>query len=114
MDTLVAIIITAVASVLASSGFWAYLQKRFDKRSLTNKMLLGLAHDRIIEQGMKYIDRGHITNDEYENLYEYLYLPYKEMGGNGTAERVMKAVQKLEVKNEPPPTWPEVDRRKNL
>lgn len=113
MDAWQIAIITAIASVLASSGFWTFMQKRFDKNSLTNKMLLGLAHDRIIELGMKYIDQGRITNDEYENLYEYLYLPYKAMGGNGTAERVMEAVRKLEVKDDVPPTWPEVDRRKN-
>lgn len=113
MDAWVVALITAVASVLASTGFWTFLQKRMDKSSLITKMLLGLAHDRIIELGMKYIDQGRISNDEYENLYEYLYLPYKEMGGNGTAERVMEAVKKLEVNDEPAPTWPEVDRRKN-
>lgn len=106
-------VITAVASVLASTGFWTFLQKKMDKKSLTNKMLLGLAHDRIMELGMKYIDRGRITNDEYENLYEYLYVPYKAMGGNGTAERMMQAVGRLEVRDDPPPTWPDVDRRKN-
>lgn len=106
-------LITAVASVLASTGFWTYLQKRMDKKSLSNKMLLGLGHDRIMELGMKYIDRGYVTNDEYENLYEYLYVPYKAMGGNGTAERMMQAVKRLEVRDEVPPTWPDVDRRKN-
>lgn len=113
METWVVALITAVASVLASTGFWTFLQKRMDKSSLITKMLLGLAHDRIIELGMKYIDQGRISNDEYENLYEYLYLPYKEMGGNGTAERVMQAVKKLEVRDDVPPTWPEIDRRKN-
>lgn len=113
MEAWMAALIAAVASILASTGFWTYLQKRSDKKDLTNKMLLGLAHDRIMELGMKYIDQGRITNDEYENLYEYLYVPYKAMGGNGTAERMMQAVKKLEVRDDPPPTWPEVDRRKN-
>lgn len=29
-------------------------------------MLIGLAHDRIVYLGMSYIDRGWITQDEYE------------------------------------------------
>lgn len=113
MDTWVTILITAFASVLASTGFWTFLQKRLDKSSLTNKMLLGLAHDKIIELGMKYIERGSITHDELENLLDYLYTPYKEMGGNGSAERVIEEVKRLPITNAPPPTWPEIERRKN-
>ena len=53
-------------------------------------MLIGLAHDRIIYLGMSYIERGWITQDEYENLHDYLYKPYEEMGGNGSAKKVMQ------------------------
>ena len=60
-------------------------------------MLVGLAHDRIISLGMKYIDRGFITQDEYENLYEYLYKPYEKMGGNGSAKRIVQEVTKLPI-----------------
>ena len=45
-------------------------------------MLVGLAHDRIIHLGMVYVTRGYITQDEYENLNDYLYQPYEKMGGN--------------------------------
>lgn len=88
---------TIICAVLASSGFWALLQKLSDKKDLKSKVLIGLAHDRIIYLGMSYIKRGYITKDEYENLHDYLYLPYKEMGGNGSAERVMQEVNKLEI-----------------
>ena len=60
-------------------------------------MLIGLAHDRILYVGMEYIERGWITQDEYENLYEYLYKPYEKMGGNGSAKRVMKEVDNLPI-----------------
>lgn len=40
-------------------------------------MLKGLGHDRICYLGECYIQRGYITKDEYENLHDYLYLPYK-------------------------------------
>ena len=61
-------------------------------------MLIGLAHDRILYLGMQYIERGYITQDEYENLYEYLYKPYEKLGGNGSAKRVMTEVNKLPIR----------------
>lgn len=98
------ILITILCSVLASSGLWAFLQKREERKAAENKqttvetqMLIGLAHDRIMYLGMSYIERGYITSDEYENLYEYLYKPYEKMGGNGSAKRVMTEVNKLPI-----------------
>ena len=61
-------------------------------------MLVGLAHDRILYLGMIYVERGYITQDEYENLHDYLYVPYEKMGGNGSAKRVMNEVDKLPIK----------------
>ena len=93
------IVLTIFGSVLASSGFWAFLSARSEKKSNKNKLLLGLACDRIVHLGMAYIDRGWITKDEYETLHDYLWLPYRECGGNGTAARVMGEVEKLEIRN---------------
>ena len=90
-------IVTIVCSVLASSGFWAFIQKKNENKDVKSQMLIGLAHDRIIFLGMAYIERGWINQDEYENLYDYLYKPYKKMGGNGSAERVMVEVNKLPI-----------------
>lgn len=111
MPAWMSVILTAVASVLASTGFWTFLQTRLNKNSLTRKMLLGLAHDRIIELSLEYIERGSITHEELENLLDYLYDPYEKMGGNGSAKRLVDIVKNLPVR-ELPPTWPEVERRK--
>lgn len=92
------IIIAVLSSVLASSGMWAYIVRRMDKKDVKTQMLLGLGHDKIISLGMEYIDRGYITQDEYENLYNYLYQPYLAMNGNGSAKRVMNAVDRLEIR----------------
>lgn len=62
-------------------------------------MLKGLGHDRICYLGECCIQRGYITKDEYENLHDYLYLPYKKLGGNGTAEKIMKEVDRLSLKD---------------
>ena len=95
MDGWMQILLTVFSSVLASSGLWAYIAKRAEKKDVKTEMLIGLGHDRIMYLGMSYIDRGWITSDEYENLYEYLYKPYEKMGGNGSAKRIMNEVNKL-------------------
>lgn len=91
------VFVSILCTLLASTGFWAVITKLLDKRSAKTKMILGLGHDRIMFLGMKYIERGSITQGEYENLYKYLYEPYKKMGGNGSAERLMQEVNKLKI-----------------
>jgi hypothetical protein len=102
MDT-TTIILTIVGSIFASTGFWAfvtYLMQRRDKKvSTEGKMLRGLAHDRICYLGEVYIKQGYISTDDYENLHDYLYLPYEELGGNGTAKRIMDEVKKLPLRD---------------
>lgn len=72
--------------------------KRMDKKDAKTELLIGIAHDRIVFLGMSYINRGWITQDEYENLYTYLYQPYLKNGGNGSAQRVMKEVDRLPIR----------------
>lgn len=90
--------VTIVCAFLASSGFWAYLSSRSSKKSANTRMLLGLGYERIMTLGMIYIDRGYITRDEYEDLVKYLYKPYKELGGNGSAERIMREIEALPIR----------------
>lgn len=99
IQTILEVLGAVVAALLASGGYWNYKINKNNHKTAESKMLMGLAHDRIVELGMKYIERGTITRDEYENLYDYLYLPYKELGGNGSAERVMDAVKQLRITN---------------
>lgn len=103
--------VPVIVALLTSTALWGVVSKVILKRmELTakrskadeaeRKMLVGLAHDRIIHLGMTYIERGYITQDEYENLNDYLYQPYEKMGGNGSAKRVMEEVRKLPIKRE--------------
>ena len=92
-STIIAILLT----LIASSGFWAFLTAIINRKSARNKMLLGLGHDRIIFLCTKFVEKGEITQGEYENLNKYLYEPYKKMGGNGTAERWMQEVNRLKL-----------------
>ena len=105
MDAILQAAITIVCAVFASSGLWAYLtarkerkDKKNDKKDAQSAMIIGLGHDRIIYLCEKYIQRGWIASDEYENLYEWLYKPYEALGGNGTVKRLMSIVDNL-------PSW---------
>ena len=102
MEPWIQMIITITCSVIASSGFWAYLQKKLERKDVKTEMLIGLGHDRIIYLGLYYIERGWITQDEYENLNDYLYKPYAKMGANGSAKRVMQEVDKLPIRKTNP------------
>lgn len=97
-------VVTIVTSVLASSGFWAFLQKYFDKNDTNRKLLIGIGHDRIMFLATQYLERGDwITTDEYENLHDYLYQPYIDNGGNGSAKRIMAEVDsRLRIVKYPP------------
>lgn len=97
MEPWIQVILTIFSSVLASSGLWAYLTRRSEKKDVKTEMLVGLAHDRILYLGMSYIERGFIRQDEYENLKVYLYEPYEKLGGNGSAKRIMEEVDKLPI-----------------
>lgn len=94
-------IVAMSGAILASSGFWAYLLKRQEKKSATTRLILGLAYERFSFLGIMLIERGHIYQDEYEDILKYLYEPYKELGGNGVAERIMEEIQKLPIHHTP-------------
>lgn len=101
--------LAVVFAILASSGFWAFItvivQKHLENKysvssreRVEREMLIGLAHDRILSLGMKYIQRGYITRDEYENINQYLYEPYSKLGGNGSAKKIMEELNKLPIR----------------
>lgn len=86
---------TIVVAVMANSGFWMLIQKKMERKDAKSKILVGLAHDKIIEKSDEYMERGDwITDDEYTYLVEYLHDPYVELGGNGSAEKAVEDVKK--------------------
>lgn len=93
------ILLSMIVTIFGSAGFWTfvsnYLQNKSRKDDAQAQMLKGLGHDRICFLGEKYLDRGYITKDEYENLNDYLFEPYEKLKGNGTAKKIMDEVKKL-------------------
>ena len=93
METWVLPILTIVAgiitSLITSQGLWAHLSAKWQKDSAESELLRGLAHTRLMDLCEKYIDRGWITPEEYEDLITYLYHPYLKLGGNGTVKKMV-------------------------
>jgi hypothetical protein len=106
MSDIVTTIITTALSSSGVTGLITYLLQRHDKKkdaknaqnSAQSQMVMGLGHDRIVALASDIIGRGYVTKDEYENLYKYLYKPYKALGGNGTAEKMIHEVNNLPMK----------------
>lgn len=95
-------IFAIIGAVFASTGFWTLINQlvasRKKKKSAEAQMLMGLGHDRICYLGETYLERGYISREEFENLHDYLFLPYQKLGGNGTAAKIMAEVDKLPLK----------------
>lgn len=95
---------TIIIAIFASTGFWSFLQAWITNRSKAKtaeqKLILGLAFIQIIAKCEYYIQRGWIDTEEYKELNFYLFEPYQAMGGNGTAQRLIKEVERLPLKKE--------------
>lgn len=98
IDPLLTTVISIFAAVMASSGFWAFLQRKTDKNDAATKLALGLAHNEIVSQGLAFIERGYIMKDEYDDFVKYLYAPYATFGGNGLAQRIFEQVSDLPIR----------------
>lgn len=94
------VIITLCVTLIGTSGFWSlvlYLFQRKDReKTLINESLLALLHDRVYGECVRILRNGEVTQDEYDNLL-HLYEPYRDLGGNGVCERMMKAVDELGI-----------------
>jgi hypothetical protein len=102
MDTWAQLLVALAALISAvgsAAGFWAYIRHRGSTRTATTKLLMGLGYDKLIKLGVSYIERGWITKDEYEDMRKFLYEPYKALGGNGVAEKIMSDVTSLPLGN---------------
>lgn len=97
MENIMQHIVTMILTILGCNAFWAWIQSKSTAKSARDRMILGLGHAEIFRLAEKYIRRGGITSDELEDLDKYLYKPYSELGGNGTAATMMENCRKLPI-----------------
>lgn len=91
----VALVFTGLYTVAASAGFWKFFSQRQSEKQSEIQLLLGLSRELFHIIGASYIERGWISRDEYENLVTHIYAPYKVLGGNSTADRIMEEISDL-------------------
>ncbi|QBZ73588.1 hypothetical protein SEA_ROSAASANTEWAA_24 [Streptomyces phage RosaAsantewaa] len=91
------VVLVSAGSVVASSGFWTWVLRKSDKKSAVTQLMMGLAYIELLTLGQNYVNRGSISMAEYEDYRKYFYEPYKELGGNGSAERMMEEVKSLPI-----------------
>lgn len=103
------ILLAIVVAVFGSTGLWTLInnlinahieRKKAVQKNPMQDMVLGLGYDRIVHVCNKYIDQGWIDQNTLRDINKYLYQPYIELGGNGTAEMLFDKVKELPNKPE--------------
>ena len=94
---------TIIVAIIGSNGLWTLIlyliQRRDKKKDPESKLLLGIAHDRILFLCRKACERGWTTEGEMDNITQ-IYKPYEELGGNGTGKEMYKRYINLPLKGE--------------
>lgn len=95
-------IITIAVAVFASTGFWQFLSeyikhKRKGKTAM-ERLVVGIAHDRIHFLCKAFLKQGYMTEDDYDTL-ESITGPYFEMGGNGSGRKLYEQAKNLPIRH---------------
>lgn len=86
--------------IFASAGFWSFISRWLDKKSANTRATLGICYLGVKMSCKMLLAKGWATTDEIEDIEKYIYEPYKSLGGNGSAERLMNKVRELPIKEE--------------
>lgn len=78
-----------VMTVITGALAWLTrkVQKWKQEQDLVKQGVLAILHDRLYQACQFYLKRGYCTIDDRDNL-EYMFRPYKALGGNGTGEEL--------------------------
>lgn len=92
-------IATIVAAVLASTGFWTFLQKVVSKPRALDKLVLAIVQERFVNLAQDCINRGYVTNQQYKIMMD-IYKPYKGADGDGLVDKYWSEVNELPLTEE--------------
>lgn len=102
MDLVIGILGAGIGSGIMAI-LLAWFQRKWKKEDASSDQLVALVTaqkvlmvDRVRHLGRTYIDAGHITLEDKENLQD-MYKAYKALGGNGHLETVYNEVCHLPV-----------------
>lgn len=110
-SNIVDVVVTVIIAILSSTGLWKYLETRKTKIEQAiidddsthcnmKELMLYLAKVQICHTATIYLERGWISNTEADML-EHLFLPYHELGGNGSGEVLYQQAMNLPRRNLP-------------
>ena len=104
MNTIWQILLAVIGSSGVASVVVACLQRHWQKKDKGDARIDALVEaqqvmmiDRVRTLGKGYIEDGHISLSDKENLAA-MYNAYKALGGNGHLETIMAEIDRLEVK----------------
>lgn len=77
---------------------WLVKQVRCKKKEykVLNEAINALLHDRLYQSCSFLLKKGFCTMEDRQNL-EYLYVPYKTLGGNGNVESLYHKCMELPI-----------------
>jgi hypothetical protein len=82
-------VFAVISALLGAANRQLYRQMKAQrsKTQAINEGVLALLHDRLYQACQYYINKGSCSIDDRDNL-EYMFRPYKALGGNGTGEEL--------------------------
>lgn len=102
---LIQLIYGALLVALGAPGFWQYIVSPFidkhrKKKNPRDMAMIGLLHEDLWDASVYYKNRYKETGKglsqaRYNYLEEYIYGPYRDLGGNADAEEIMKDLHGL-------------------
>lgn len=97
MEPLITIIVAVIGSQSLVELIKYFTTRR--KPSPSDKLLVALAQDRIVDIGSECIEHGYITREQITILTNII-TPYRELGGNGLADSMMERCKRLPLREE--------------
>lgn len=92
------LLITGFSLSAILKKYLSWKKKNIEKTNYRLEVLeegqVAILHNKIYMISLHHIDKGYVTLDDLEDL-DYLFKPYKKLGGNGTAEKLYDEVQSL-------------------
>lgn len=92
-------IVTVVVALISSSGVWGVLSMLAQKRGTSTLLVLKLTQYVIVSEANRVLNQGYMTADDYDEIVKDLYEPYKLLGGNGLAEKMIGDISKLPLRS---------------
>lgn len=106
------LLMTVVTTLLSASGFWVFIQRKTDRKTSIDQLVIALVKERLLHLCSQYISRGYITPAELRSILE-LQGPYVRIGGNGVVAGMIKEVKDLPIRNKSQATRDAIFQRLN-